>query len=164
MNIDKAIMFLRKMQNPLVSKAELYGVDPRYGFEAMVFPEPEDYAIEDAINALIKLKEYQQLEADGKLLELPCKVGGKVFANNSCFGILEYIVDEIIIKDSITCQITYRCSAYSEPSEDYPSECLDETELDISDFGKTVFLTREEAKSKLEELKDCDLGDSYELG
>lgn len=76
-------------------------------------------------------------------------MGDKVFAESDCFGILEYEVDEIIIEKSIT----YRCSAYSEPIGDYSSECLDEIEPDILDFGKTVFLTRGEAEAKLKELR-----------
>ena len=96
-----------------------------------------------------KLATYEDAEEQGKLVKLPCKVGDKVFAENDCFGILEYEVDEIIIGRSVT----YRCSAYSEPIGDYSSECLDEIEPDISDFGKTVFLTREEVEAKLKELR-----------
>ena len=75
--------------------------------------------------------------------------GNTVFAESDCFGILEYEVDTIIIDKSIT----YCCSAYSEPIGDCPSECLDEIEPDISDFGKTVFHTREKAEAKQKELR-----------
>lgn len=93
-----------------------------------------------------KLGEYENLEEQGKLLKLPCAAGDTVYAYCSEFGILEYEVDAIIIgKD-----ITYQCSSYSEPIGDCPGECLDECEADISDFGKTAFLTREEAEAALE--------------
>lgn len=96
-----------------------------------------------------KLGEYEDLEEQGRLVKLPCKVGDVVYAYCDEFGILEYEVDSIVIDK----HITYQCSAYSEPIGDCPSECLDEIEPDISDFGKTVFLTREEAEAKLKELR-----------
>lgn len=96
-----------------------------------------------------KLKEYEDLEEQGRLIKLPCKVGDVVYAYCNEFGILEYEVDSIVIDK----HITYQCSAYSGPIGDCPSECLDEIEPDISDFGKTVFLTRPEAEAKLKELR-----------
>jgi len=96
-----------------------------------------------------KLKEYEDLEEQGRLIKLPCKVGDVVYAYCNEFGILEYEVDSIVIDK----HITYQCSAYSGPIGDCPSECLDEIEPDISDFGKTVFLTRPEAETKLKELR-----------
>lgn len=92
-----------------------------------------------------KLGHYEDLEEQGLLLKLPCKVGDVVYAYCNEFGILEYEVDSIVIDK----HITYQCSAYSEPIGDCPSECLDEIEPDISDFGKTVFLIREEAEEAL---------------
>lgn len=88
-----------------------------------------------------KLKEYEE---QGRLIKLPCKVGDVVYAYCNEFGILEYEVDSIVIDK----HITYQCSAYSEPIGDCPSECLDEIEPDISDFGKTVFLTKSKAELK----------------
>lgn len=96
-----------------------------------------------------KWEEYKQLEEQGRLVKLPCKVGDVVYAYCDEFGILEYEVDSIVIDK----HITYQCSAYSEPIGDCPSECLDEIEPDIADFGKTVFLTKSEAEAKLKELR-----------
>lgn len=94
---------------------------------------------------LKKLADYEDLEGQGMLIKLPCKVGDVVYAYCNEFGILEYEVDSIVIDK----HITYQCSAYSEPIGDCPSECLDEIEPDISDFGKTVFLTKSEAEEKI---------------
>lgn len=99
-----------------------------------------------------KLKEYEDLEEQGRLIKLPCKVGDVVYAYCNEFGILEYEVDNIVIDK----HITYQCSAYSEPIGDCPSECLDEIEPDISDFGKTVFLTKSKAEAKMKELRGED--------
>ena len=82
---------------------------------------------------------------EGKLLKIPCAVGDMVYAYCSEFGILEYEVDNIVIGKGIT----YQCSSYSEPIGDCSSECLDEIEPYISDFGKTVFRTKEEAEAAL---------------
>ncbi len=97
-----------------------------------------------------KLAEYEGLEEQGLLLRLPCEVGDMVYAYCSEFGILQYEVDNIVIGE----KITYQCSAYSEPIGDCPSECLDEIEPDIDDFGKTVFLTHEEAEVALQKMKE----------
>lgn len=91
-----------------------------------------------------KCKELAEYK-NSKDQELPCKVGDKVYANSGEFGILPYTVDCIVIDK----KITYQCSSYSEPIGDCPSECLDEIEPDISDFGKTVFLTQKEAEKSL---------------
>lgn len=79
----------------------------------------------------------------------PCWIGDTVYADSGVFGILGHKVDNIVIGKTIT----YQCSAYSKAVGDCPSECLDEIEPDISDFGKTVFLTRQEAEDKLAEME-----------
>ncbi len=71
-----------------------------------------------------QLKEYQQLEADGRLLKLPCKVGTDVY----------YILG---IPNETPCTI---------------DKCVFELS-DIYKIGKTLFLTREEAETKLKELR-----------
>ena len=96
-----------------------------------------------------KLAAYEDAEEQGLLMKLPCKVGDTVYAYCSEFGILPYVVDCIVINE----HITFQCSSYSNPIGDCPSECLDEIEPDITDFGKTVFLTQAEAEQKLKEMK-----------
>lgn len=73
---------------------------------------------------LIKLKEYQTLEEQGRLIKLPCKVGTDVY----------YILG---IPNETPCAI---------------DKCVFELS-DIHKIGKTLFLTREEAEAKLEELR-----------
>ncbi|MGO5053627.1 hypothetical protein ACTQ6A_14165 [Lachnospiraceae bacterium LCP25S3_G4] len=100
---------------------------------------------------LAKCEEVNRLKAElGQSLKLPCNVGDTVYAYCSAFGILEYYVDEINVCIETT---VFLCSAYSEQCGEYQSECLDEIEPCIADFGKTVFLTLEEAQAKLEERK-----------
>lgn len=95
---------------------------------------------------LEELKRFKDLQDQGRLLELPCAVGDTVYAYCGEFGVLPYEVDCIVIDENIT----YQCSSYSKPIGDCPSECLDEIEPDMSDFGKTVFLSRKEAEKALE--------------
>ena len=112
-------------------------------------PKTEDGALE-YINAIgEKLGKYEDAEEQGLLLKLPCKVGDTVYAYCSESGILPYVVDCIVINE----HITFQCSSYSNPIGDCPSECLDEIEPDITDFGKTTFLAQAEAEQKLKEMK-----------
>ena len=101
------------------------------------------------LQAYFKLKDYEDLEEQGLLMKLPCKVGDTVYAYCSEFGILPYVVDCIVINE----HITFQCSSYSDPIGDCPSEGLDEIEPDITDFGKTTFLAEAEAEQKLKEMK-----------
>lgn len=81
-------------------------------------------AIEVAIQALEKLQVYKNLEEQGRLLKLPCKIGDDVY----------YILG---IPNETPCAI---------------DKCTFELS-DINKIGKTLFLTREEAEAKLKELR-----------
>lgn len=85
-----------------------------------------------------ELKEYKDLEEQGKLLKLPCAVGDTV-----------YSLDRFCGGYSLDCP-----SRPCESCEDYKLEIYEaKFKLnDINDFGKTVFLTREEAEAALENL------------
>lgn len=97
-----------------------------------------------------KLNEYQNLEEQGLLVKLPCKVGDTVYADSGVFGILSYTIDGIVIDNY---GFIFQASSYSDPIGDCPSECLDEFEKDISEFGKSVFLIREQAEQALKEME-----------
>ena len=97
-----------------------------------------------------KLKEYEDLEEQGRLLKLPCKVGDVICGNDfdsPCaytitafsFGECEGYVDEPATNKEI---IFY----YSNSSGSITGSFAE------SEIRKTVFLTREEAEEKLKEL------------
>lgn len=88
---------------------------------------------------LRKLKEYEDLEEQGRLVKLPCKIGTKVY-NTTWWGDVQ---EEVIVAGK-TYYRTERRHIVSESTFDY---------FDIEEFGKTVFLTREEAESRLKELR-----------
>lgn len=103
--------------------------------------------------ALEKLADYEDLEEQGLLVKLPCKVGDMVWDND--FGYPEsykikafsygycdsYVEPDIGIEDEI---IFYYENSDGSITGAFPT----------SEIGKTVFLTREEAEKKLEEMKN----------
>lgn len=78
----------------------------------------------DYVSAAEKLAEYEDLEEQGRLIKLPCKVGTDIY----------YILG---IPNETPCTI---------------DKCTFELS-DINKIGKTLFLTREEAEVKLKELR-----------
>ena len=108
-----------------------------------------------------KLAEYEDLEEQGLLVRLPCKVGDMVWDND--FGYPESY--------EIKAFSYGYCDSYVEPGVGIEDEIIFYYENSIgsitgafpmSEIGKTVFLTREEAEKKLEEMKNeskrCDKG------
>ena len=94
---------------------------------------------------LRKLKEYEDLEEQGRLINLPCKVGDTVHGM-SMGEIIRLTVNEI----SIFCMkgervINVKCQNNDEFRNYVERE-----------FGKTVFLTKSEAEEKLKELRGGD--------
>lgn len=91
-----------------------------------------------------KLWQYERLQEQGRLLELPCAVGDTVF--------------EI---DEFEKEITKR-KVYSIEIDDYgvtvmvsePYGCSPYTGRTIDDFGETIFLSKEEAEKTLREIKN----------
>lgn len=89
------------------------------------------------LDACKKLAEYEQLEEQGLLVRLPCKVGDSVFI----------IVGKDISKQKI------RKVEISDNGIIFKTNKQKRT-FSIAGFGESVFLTREEAEKKLEELKN----------
>lgn len=104
--------------------------------------EPEDilsnikFLSNELNNALEKLAEYEDLEEQGLLIKLPCKVGDTVYAIN-CNEIIESTVTEITLNEKGVRYIRL----YS------TDDRLADFKYDY--FKKTVFLTREEAEKAL---------------
>ena len=106
----------------------------------------------DYKNLLIeRLGKYEDLEEQGRLIKLLCKVGDMLYYPDKEFNIIIPVrLTEIVIKfnglDTSSCQ--YDCSSFDECGDVY-----EEYEFDTSDFGKSVFLTKSEAEAKLKELR-----------
>lgn len=103
-------------------------------------------------NMYSKLKEYEELEEQGRLLRLPCKVGDMVWdidfgrpcsyeVTGFSFGSLndddweeEKVLDQIVV---------YYTNSNGSITGTFA----------VSEIGKTVFLTRQEAEDKLAEME-----------
>lgn len=91
-----------------------------------------------------KLKEYEDLEEQGLLLRLPCKVGDKVYIPGHKFP---SEIWEICINGNgvFANYVEYEYSPEL-------TELWDDGDFAIKDIGKTVFLTQEEAEQALREM------------
>ena len=108
-------------------------------------------------NVLSRLAEYEDLEEQGLLLRLPCKVGDTVWVVTSPFNVFEGIEYNKNLRDecyesfisSVTFyknSVQYRINA--KVTNHFISAFYNE-----HDFGKTVFLTKAEAEQKLKEME-----------
>lgn len=94
------------------------------------------------------LKKYEDLEEQGRLIKLPCKVGDKIFLDFAGFG---KDVDKFTVKN-----FHLDCFKDGETTLFCDYESNDKTlsgQIDVMEFGKTVFLTKSEAEAKLKELR-----------
>lgn len=100
-----------------------------------------------------KLKEYEDLEEQGRLVKLPCKVGDTVWDNDygrpcaytiTAFSFGE--CEEYICEPVTTKEVVFY---YTNSSGSITGSFAE------SEIGKSVFLNKSEAESKLKEL-GCD--------
>ena len=85
-----------------------------------------------------KLGEYEDLEEQGKLLKLPCKVGDKVYVRMQSGNLAEAEVRDFSY--FLTCGF---CVVVT-------STAFDKQHIPFLEFGKTVFLTKKEAEEEKE--------------
>lgn len=88
--------------------------------------------VEDMVK---KLADYENLEEQGRLIKLPCKVGDTVY---------------VIVGKKISAQKIQRATIDSEMKIEF---CTKRRGFALFDVGKTVFLTKSEAEAKLKELR-----------
>lgn len=132
------------------------------------------------LKAYFKLKEYEDLEEQGRLLKLPCKVGDTVYVDNTILPIEDMECYEDI-DNKIPLYFPARVVSFrfakrnwmkiavkakwlhewiddeTGPESDYIEREKNFTIL-LSMIGKTVFLTKSEAKAKLKELRGEENG------
>lgn len=111
--------------------------------------------LKDVAELLEELKSYKGLEEQGLLVRLPCKVGDMVWDND--FGYPESY--------EIKAFSYGYCDSYVEPGIGIEDEIIFYYEsytrsiagaFPMSEIGKTVFLTHEEAEKKLEDKKKLE--------
>lgn len=97
---------------------------------------------------LTKLAVYEDLEEQGLLVRLPCKVGDMVYRVNA--GAKQPIIPMTVSEIHFLCYKNERAVRFDAiGKEDMGESCYR-----LEDIGRIVFLTREEAKKKLEEIQN----------
>ena len=91
-------------------------------------------------DALEKLANYEDLEEQGRLVKLPCKIGTEVY--------------DITWWDNVQEKVVVKGKAYYRTVYKHKVTKLPFTYSDIDNFGKTVFLTKSEAEQKLKEMEN----------
>ena len=116
-------------------------------FPDVYFEGEKEY---DAMNAFA---DYEDLEEQGLLVRLPCKVGDMVWelclcddGNYKIFPMIVKTVSEYGSLRQVKKDITI-WNIYAESDYTYMYKSF-------ADFGKTVFSIKEEAEKKLEEMKN----------
>ena len=125
-----------------------------------------------------KLKDYEDLEEQGRLIKLPCKVGDTVYVDNTILPIEDMECYEDI-DNKIPLYFSARVVSFhfakrnwmkiavkakwlhewiddeTGPESDY-IECEKNFTILLSMIGKTVFLTKSEAEARLKELRGAE--------
>lgn len=97
-----------------------------------------------------ELKKYKDLEEQGLLVRLPCKVGDTAYRVNA--GAKQPIIPMTVSEIHFLCYKNERAVRFDAiGKEDMGESCYR-----LEDIGRIVFLTREEAEKKLEEMKKND--------
>ena len=97
---------------------------------------------------LEELKSYKELEEQGLLVRLPCKIGDTVYRVNA--GAKQPIIPMTVSEIHFLCYKNERAVRFDAiGKEDMGESCYR-----LEDIGRIVFLTREEAEKKLDELKN----------
>lgn len=91
------------------------------------------------LEVYFKLKDYEDLEEQGRLVKLPCKKGDTVY--------------NITWWDDVQEKVLVKGKSYYRTVHKHKVTKSTFSYLDIDEFGKTVFLTKAEAEAKLKELR-----------
>ena len=133
--IDKTIETLRSIYNSDMEKLT-YGEEflKKIGYTKEIL-ESSAKRNSQLAEWLEELKSYRDAEEQGLLLRLPCKIGDKVYQ----------------IEDGYIYEFNARSIDVRKENEKYIF-CIDSMDYKMDDFGKTVFLTKEEAEQALKQM------------
>jgi hypothetical protein len=119
---------------------------------------------EEGYCAMEKLADYEDLEEQGRMIIFPCNKGDKLYEfYRECvedrLGAGETPEDIINVRKVYGFEyeddvLYIRASYHSNHSELWGGYGEDTPEFPVSEIGKTVFLTYEEAKAKLKEMEE----------
>ena len=137
--VDCTALYCRNRLKDRLAVYEDTGLTPR---EVKSMQEEHFSGLEMAKlhSALMELKKYQEADKDGRLVVLPCKVGDVVYGFHG-----EKTILPMVVKWIETCTDGWCIAVQYAP--------MAPRFYRFSDFGKTVFLTHEEAKKASEATK-----------
>lgn len=159
-----------------ISGKEAVGCPYHQNTYGCCFEEGELYWLKDVAELLEELKSYKDLEEQGLLVRLPCKVGDIVYVDSTilpiedieCYEDIDnkipsYFQGRVVsfrfaqrnwVKIAVKAKWLYEwIDDETGPESDY-IECEKKFTIPLSMIGKSVFLTREEAEKKLEKLEE----------
>lgn len=107
------------------------------------------------LKVYFKLKDYEDLEGQGRLVKLPCKVGDTLY---------KIIVDKYTKCSLHDKEFSLNCEYCEEKCDskaiyvikDFTVFDMNEIIFYMKSIGKTVFLTKAEAEAKLKELRGVE--------
>lgn len=99
-----------------------------------------------------RMKELAEADKDGRLVVLPCKVGGTLWVTGRDNVPREMELEAPDIRAVCTDEDNLCMSTCNRKPDGF---CAYRLRNDGADIGKTVFLTREEAEEALEAMKDA---------
>lgn len=113
------------------------------------FEDQNEYHCGSAID---KLAEYEDAEAEGRLIVLPCKVGDTVWFINRKFDWLtgkwtDYVNDGYVKAIKFSARPTKITVEYPDPYS--KNGAFKGADYNVRNIGKTLFLTHEEAERAL---------------
>ena len=108
---------------------------------------PTEMTNDDIRAVLKKLADYEDLEEQGLLVRLPCKVGDTVYRVNA--GAKQPIIPMTVSEIHFLCYKNERAVRFDAIGK----EDMEESCYRLEDIGRIVFLTHEEAEKKLKEVK-----------
>lgn len=88
---------------------------------------------------LEQLGKYEDAEEQGRLIKLPCKIGTEVYD----ITWWDDVQEKVVVKGKTYCRIVHKHKVKKSTFSYF----------EIGEFGKTVFLTKEEAEAKLKEME-----------
>lgn len=134
--IDQSIQLLKGMQNPKVDYADLVGAEPYSRGYKYVYPEPEDYAIEDAIAALKEVQQYREIGTveecrEARKKQNPKEPNGRVEVDPVIADNGAYVDAEIYV--NLFCPICGACVGGDEWRDKFCCKCGQAISQGVSD-------------------------------
>lgn len=134
-----------------ISGKEAVGCPYHQNTYGCCFEDGELYWLKDVAELLEELKSYKEAEEQGLLVRLPANKNKEIYIISSRWTVCSECGSRFDEYNCIGCE--YECDSKKEYYV-YPTYL---SSIDVNTyanrFGKTIFLTREEAEKKLEEMK-----------